>query len=45
MIPTQCLTAVVEIVDLCARGENFNWSLYLLNALFEDVMLAQHKKD
>jgi len=44
MILTQCSVAVVEIVDLCAHGENFNWSRYLLNALFEYLMLGQHKK-
>ena len=44
MIPTQCSETVVEIANLCARGENFNWSWYLLNELIEYVMLAQHKK-
>ena len=44
MIPTQCSIAVVEIVDLCAWGDKFNWSWYFLNALFKDVMLAQHKE-
>ena len=44
MIPTQYSTVVVEIENLCARGENFNWSWYLLNTLIEDAMLAQHKK-
>ena len=44
MILTQCSAVVVEIAYLCALGEKFNWSLYLLNALIEDVMLAQHKE-
>ena len=45
MIPTQCLAVVVEIANLCAWGEKFNWSWYFLNALFKDVMLAQQKDD
>ena len=45
IIPMQCSIAVVEIVDLCALGEKFNWSLYLLNTLIKDAMLAQHKED
>ena len=45
MIPTQCSAAVVEIEYLCTLGEKFNWSWYLLNALIEDAMLAQHKDD
>ena len=40
----QCSGAVIEIADLCAQGEKFNWSWYLLNALFEDVMLVQQKE-
>ena len=44
MVPTQCSVGVIEIVDLCAQGHKFNWSWYLRNDLFEDVMLAQHKK-
>ena len=45
MIPTQCLVEVVKIVNLCALGEKFNKSWYLLNALIKDAMLAQHKED
>ena len=44
-MPTQCSTTVVEIAYLCAQGEKFNWSWYLLKALFEYVMPAQQKDD
>ena len=44
MILTQCLVVVVEIAYLCALGEKFNWSLYFLNVLIKDAMLAQHKE-
>ena len=44
MLLTQCSVVVIEIADLCAWGEKFNWSWHLLNSMFEDVMLAQHKK-
>ena len=34
----------MELIDLCALGGKFNWSWYLLNALVDDVMQAQHKE-
>ena len=45
MIPMQCSTKVVELAYLCALGGKFNWSWYMLNALVDDVMQAQHKED
>ena len=44
MVPTQCSARIIEIADLCAQGQKFNWSWYLLTTLFEDVMLAQQKE-
>ena len=40
----QCLALVVELADLCALGEKFDWLRYLLNALIDDAMQAQHKE-
>ena len=40
----QCSAGVIEITDLCAWGQKFNWVWFLLNALFEDVMLAWKKE-
>ena len=45
MMPTQCSVVEVELENLCALGGRFNWSRYLLNALIDDAMLAQHKED
>ena len=40
----ECSAGVIEIADLCARGQKFNWSWYLLKSLLEDVMLEQQKE-
>ena len=43
MRPTECTVGVIELAEQCAAGVTFNWSLFLVNELIDEVEQAQEE--